>query len=273
MSEKFKDWLKHPISVAILPVFIAYGLGYLTPKSSPIKKLEYLSQSSNDYILSSNADKLDMKFNGKTINQLSKTDVQIFNRTGENYGDVELTFELQPDSSGKIPTLVNSPNLIGPDDYDNSKIQLKSKSYGKFTYFIHTINASSSWNDELYKYFKVSFVVIGKTAPMVKPKMAEKGLDITKYDTNPLTFTLFRNYLFGIVGFFIFHILISIFLKKRAEKRLVDQAVDKLRELSQGENASLRLEPTQIPDIVEIVLNPKRKNDTKDESRESMEGT
>lgn len=273
MRQKINSWLKHPMALAIVPALL--GLGYFAPKPSPIKKLEFMLSNSNDFIqsLSSNADRLKMKYEGKTISQISQTDVQIFNRTGESHTDVELTFELQPDSSGKIPTLVNSPNLVGPGNYDNSKIQLEGKSNSKFTYKIHVVNTSANWADEFNKYFKISFIVIGKTAPEVKIKMAEKGLDIKKYDTNPLTFTLFNNFLYCTVVCCIFYVLLVIFARKRANKRFADQAVDKLRELSQGENASLHLDSTQIPAIVEIVLNPKMKKNAKDESRASTEST
>jgi hypothetical protein len=276
MNEQFNSWVKNSLSLAVIPCFVTYFLGFITPRPSPIGKLEYVSSSLNGLIqvLESKSDKFEprfnkfeMRFKGKSINELSQTDIQIFNRTGKNYKNIQLTFELKPDLAGKVPILVSLPSIVGPKGYDSSLIKLQPiKSQGRFTYIIPAINTSDNILDEFNKYFKISFIAIGNKAPEVmQPMIVEEGLEITKYDTNLLKFKLVQYSIVVLLIYFLVASLASFFIDKRNKNRLIQSGVDKLNKLSQGENASLKLDPEQIPMIVETIINIKWKRNIKDE--------
>jgi hypothetical protein len=278
MNEQFNSWIKNSLSVAVVPCFVTYFLGFISPRPSPIGKLEYISSSLNNLIQVSESrsdkfeprfNKFEMRFKGKLINELSQTDIQILNRTGKNYKNIQLTFELKPDFAGKVPILVSLPSIVGPRGYDSSLIKLQPiKSQGKFTYIIPAINTSDGILDGFNKYFKVSFITIGKTAPEVTPMIAEEGLDITKYDTNLLMFDLIKYLIIGFLIILFVIYLVNFFVNERIKNRLIRIGINKLNKLSQGENASLKLDSGQIPMIVETILNIKWKRNVKDESEQ-----
>jgi hypothetical protein len=263
MIKKIISLLSHSSAQTLIAIIalIFSVLGFILVR--PIEKLEYSVLEVNDFlqVSESGPEKLEMKFKNQSVKKLSYTIVQISNRTGKNYSNVELDIVLQPDSSGKIPMLVSLPNTTGPTGYSDSSIILKSQSHGKFTFNIPTIN-TSDYSNEFTKFFKVSFIVMGEKSARVEVKMVPKpGLEMSKFDLGHFASILGRNLIVCTISLYLATIIVACWIVIYLRRKNEILAKEKLRQLSQGNNASLNLDPTQIPEIVEIVLNRKSKKD------------
>jgi hypothetical protein len=152
-------------------------------QKQPVDKIEYIIQPAANLINLPTSELNKTKlFNQKILNDLSRVDVLLYNRTGNVYKEVYFTFKINMDQKEK-PILLGK-NFIGPQGFSsNTSIHQTSEVAGEINYKVDVLNPS----DDSTKYFKASFIFLGKNPPKIDVSAAGAGIEISNYDAKKLT--------------------------------------------------------------------------------------
>jgi hypothetical protein len=258
MSQKIWNFFNQNIISVVISSILVVTLPLIILRQPAEGKAEYIIVKTNGLVNVADSDIKNLKliFKEKPVENLSQTDIQIFNKSGKPFRDVKITFELKPGIDGKIPILV-SRSLVGPEGYSSEGIKLNKETKGKITYTVDWINNSKNPFEVLNKDFKARFIVAGKIAPEIKISASAEGLEIVSYDVNLMFWELFKLLLIPFLVYILGIVALGCYSRK-LRSRKVQGLVRELIKISKDKDSS-SLSSDQIQKVVEKALDIKFK--------------
>ncbi|MEZ9156987.1 hypothetical protein AB4169_01800 [Vibrio lentus] len=151
------------LSVSIMPVFLAWGLGYLkAPESTAY--LDY-SVTTSELLQIDTSLRKDMSITvGKDdVSELFLYSFHFINESGKNFPKTKVSFQV--DNSDKSQLI--STSFKGPENYSPSLIrEIPTKDKNKISYELELINIASKSNRN---YFTANFLFAGELPKSVLP--------------------------------------------------------------------------------------------------------
>lgn len=165
--------IKQILTVVITTIITLYLTYYFASST-----LEYEEGFKEQYFNKSNKlfDGLDIRFNGRKIDNISIYEFTIYNNSYEDLENVKIYFTLKPKEGKIIPNIINR-GLFPPSNLPNNKIIELVQEENVFVYEIPLLK-QTNFNE----YYLARFIFEGKEVPQISITTPEtKNVDIIEY--------------------------------------------------------------------------------------------